>query len=123
MKDIQEHNRERLRAVQAFLKWYRINSGFNQQELSEYSDVHRNTISRYESCSPKNLTLLTIFEIADALELDVNQIQKYLQKKDLPLHLIHSLLRHHTTLFRKRFLLPTLTPKRIALISQWLLQL
>ena len=74
MKEIQEHNKERLQAVQSFLKWYRINSGLNQQELSEYSDVHRNTISRYESTIPKNLTLLTVFEIADALELDVNQI-------------------------------------------------
>jgi transcriptional regulator with XRE-family HTH domain len=74
MKEIQEHNKERLKAVQSFLKWYRINSGLNQHELSDYSDVHRNTISRYEACSPKNLTLLTVFEIADALELDVNQI-------------------------------------------------
>jgi len=74
MKDIQKHNLERLQAVQSFLKWYRINSGLTQQELSEYSDVHRNTISRYESHSPSNLNLLTVFAIADALELDVKQI-------------------------------------------------
>ena len=73
-EEIQEHNIDRLRAVQAFLKWYRINSGQTQQMLSECSDVHRNTIIRYESCNPKNLTLLTVFQIADALELDVNQI-------------------------------------------------
>jgi DNA-binding XRE family transcriptional regulator len=74
MKEIQEHNKERLQAVLAFLKWYRINSGYSQQMLSECSDIHRNTIVRYESCIPKNLTLLTVFEIADAMELDVNQI-------------------------------------------------
>ena len=74
MKEIQEHNMERLQAVQSFLKWYRINSGYSQQMLSECSDVHRNTILRYESGSPANLTLLTVFEIADAFELDVNQI-------------------------------------------------
>ena len=73
-EEIQEHNIDRLQAVQAFLKWYRINSGLSQQMLSEGSDVHRNTIIRYESCNPKNLTLLTVFQIADALELDVNQI-------------------------------------------------
>jgi len=74
MKEIQEHNLERLNAVTTFLKWYRINSGLSQQELSEQSDIHRNTILRYESSIPKNMTLLTVFEIADALELDVNQI-------------------------------------------------
>ncbi len=74
MKEIPQHYAERLRTVTSFLKWYRINSGLSQQELSEYSDIHRNTISRYESSIPKNLTLLTIFEICDALELDVNQL-------------------------------------------------
>ena len=74
MKEIHKHNRERLRAVSGFLKWYRINSGYSQQLLSEYSDVHRNTIVRMESGKPENLTLLTLFEIADALEVDVNQI-------------------------------------------------
>ena len=71
MNEIQE---PRLRAVTSFLKWYRINSGLSQQELSENSGIHRNTIIRYESSMPKNITLRTVFEIADALELDVNQI-------------------------------------------------
>ena len=71
MNNIQE---TRLRAVTSFLKWYRINSGLSQMELSEKSGIHRNTIVRYESSIPTNLTLLTIFEIADALEVDVNQI-------------------------------------------------
>lgn len=74
MKEIQQHNKDRLLAVQSFLKWYRINSGLSQKELSEYSGIHRNTIVRYESDTPQNLTVLTVFEIADALELDVNQI-------------------------------------------------
>ena len=74
MKNIQKHNKERLQAITSFLKWYRINSGISQNKLSEYSGVHRNTIVRYESSIPKNLTLLTILEIADALEIDVNQI-------------------------------------------------
>jgi DNA-binding XRE family transcriptional regulator len=74
MKEIEQHNNERLKAVTSFLKWYRINSGFSQLELSECSGVHRNTIVRYESNCPRNLTLLTVFEIADALELDINQI-------------------------------------------------
>lgn len=74
-KEIQSHNAQRLKSVTGFLKMYRIyNSGLTQLELSECSGVHRNTIVRYESFNPENLTLLTVFEIADALELDVNQI-------------------------------------------------
>ena len=73
-KKIQSHT-DRLRDVTGFLKMYRINnSGLSQLDLSLYSGVHRNTIVRYESCNPENLTLQTIFNIADALELDVNQI-------------------------------------------------
>jgi DNA-binding XRE family transcriptional regulator len=74
VKEIQQHNKDRLQAVSGFLKWYRINSGYSQIDLSACSGVHRNTIIGYESCCPRNLTLLTVFEIADALELDVNQI-------------------------------------------------
>lgn len=74
MKEIQQYNKERLQAVSTFLKGYRINSGLSQLELSEVSEVHRNTIGRLESGIPKNITLLTVFEIADALELDINQI-------------------------------------------------
>ncbi len=73
-KEIQKHNKERLKVISGFLKWYRINNGISQQELSENSGVHRNTIVRYESNCPRNLTLITIFEIADALEVDINQI-------------------------------------------------
>lgn len=71
MNNIQE---TRLLAVTSFLKWYRINSGLSQMELSEKSGIHRNTIVRYESSIATNLNLLTVFTIADALELDVNQI-------------------------------------------------
>jgi transcriptional regulator with XRE-family HTH domain len=73
-KEIQQHNKARLKAISAFLKEYRILSGYSQQELSECSNISRNTIVRYESSNLNNLTLLTIFEIADALELDINQI-------------------------------------------------
>lgn len=73
-EEIQEHNRERLQAISGFLKGYRINSGLSQLELSESAKLSRNTLVRYESCTPENLTLLTVFKIADALELDVNQI-------------------------------------------------
>lgn len=74
MKQVQQLNKERLLYVTKFLKWYRINSGYSQLELSEYSNIHRNTIVRYESDNPENLTLLTILKIANALELDIKQL-------------------------------------------------
>ncbi len=74
MKEIQKHNKERLNTITTFLKWYRINSGISQKELSEYSGVHRNTIVRYESSIPNNLTILTLLEIADALDLSLTEV-------------------------------------------------
>jgi len=75
MKEIQQHNKERLQAISSFLKEYRINSGFTQQELSEYSDVHRNSIILIEDIDlPHPPNIMTIFKLADAMELDVNQL-------------------------------------------------
>ncbi len=74
MKVTPKYNIERLRAVSTFLKEYRINSGYSQHELSECSNRHRNTIVSYETSNANNLTLMTIFDIADALEVDINQI-------------------------------------------------
>lgn len=73
-KEIPEHNKERLQAVAAFLKEYRISNGYSQLEVSESANLSRNSIVRLESQRPENLTLLTVFEIADALEVDINQI-------------------------------------------------
>ncbi len=73
-KDIPEHNKERLQAISAFLKEYRISNGYSQLDLSTTANLSRNTIVRMESSCPENLTLMTVFETADALELDVNQI-------------------------------------------------
>jgi transcriptional regulator with XRE-family HTH domain len=73
MKEIQPHNMNRLNAVTGFLKWYRINSGLSQMELSECSGVHRNTISRYERQSV-NLTIQTILQICDSLHVSISEV-------------------------------------------------
>jgi len=72
--DCQQHNNERLQAVSAFLKEYRIGNGYSQIEISDSANLSRNTIVRMESSCHENITLLTIFKIADAMDLDVNQI-------------------------------------------------
>lgn len=73
-KEIQAHNKERFQAISAFLKEYRISNGYSQSDISEAANLSRNTIVRLESSCPENLTLQTIFSIADALEIDINQI-------------------------------------------------
>lgn len=70
-KDI---NKKRLLDIKSFLREHRINNGYSQCEISRAANLSRNTIVRMESSCPENLTLLTVFEIADALELDINQI-------------------------------------------------
>ena len=73
-KEVLEKNKKRIQTISSFLKECRISAGYTQQELSSFSHVSRNSIIRFESCNPANVTILTIFEIADALELDINQI-------------------------------------------------
>lgn len=73
-KEIPEHNKERLQAVTAFLREYRISNGYSQMEISETANLSRNSIVRMESKRPENINLLTVFAVCDALSLDVNQV-------------------------------------------------
>lgn len=73
-KEIPVHNIERLQAITAFLREFRLGNGYSQHEVSESAKLSRNSIVRMESQRPENLTLLTVFDICDALELDVNQL-------------------------------------------------
>lgn len=73
-REIPEHNKERLQAITAFLKEYRLSNGYSQLEVSKASNLSRNTVVRMESCDAENTTLFTIFSVCDALMLDVNQV-------------------------------------------------
>jgi len=73
-KEIQEHNKERLHAITTFLREYRLGNGYTQNEISDSANLSRNTVVRMESCRSENITLLTIFDLCDALEIDVNQV-------------------------------------------------
>ena len=71
-KQIPEHHLKRLNAIGTFLRELRFNVGMSQQELSQNLNLHRNTIQRGENA--QNLTLLSIFELADALNININQL-------------------------------------------------
>jgi len=71
-KTIPEHQVKRFEYLKTLLHEYRINSNLRQEDLSQYSDLHRNTIVRIEQ--GKNLTLLSLFELADALQVSPREL-------------------------------------------------
>jgi transcriptional regulator with XRE-family HTH domain len=71
---ISSFNHKRLKELGCFIKHFRINRGLSQQELSELSGIHRNTIIKLESINPKNISIITLFEVLDALELCVFEL-------------------------------------------------
>ena len=63
-----QQHKKRMEYIAAFLRNYRLNVGKTQCNLSECTDsLHRNTIIRAENA--KNISLLKLFEILDAMEL------------------------------------------------------
>jgi transcriptional regulator with XRE-family HTH domain len=69
---IEEHNQKRLQSIGMFLREFRINSGLTQEEVSQFSSPHRNTIVRAETA--RNISLLKLFEIMDALGLEPREV-------------------------------------------------
>lgn len=63
---------KKLDYVAALIREYRINSGYSQMELSEYSNLHRNTLSRAER--GENITILSLIELCETLELDLKEL-------------------------------------------------
>jgi len=76
-KPIPEHHRKRFEAISIFLHEYRINNGLTQSDICQ--NLHRNSIVRaeksaHDSIHPQNLTLLTLFEIVDSLDLSLKEL-------------------------------------------------
>jgi transcriptional regulator with XRE-family HTH domain len=66
-KTISKNHDKRLRAIGAFIRELRYAEGLTQAEFSNQTNLHRKTIQRMEG--GKNMTLLTIFELADAFDI------------------------------------------------------
>ena len=71
-KPIPEHHKKKLDIIATYLRELRLNEGLTQKELSQIMNLHRNTVIRAENA--KNLTLLSVFELADALDININQL-------------------------------------------------
>ena len=69
---IPEHHQKRLDYLSFYIRELRFAEGITQYELSEKMNLHRNTILRAENA--KNLTLISLFELADAMEISLNEL-------------------------------------------------
>jgi transcriptional regulator with XRE-family HTH domain len=72
MKTIQDHNQKRLEYLSIFFRELRLNNGLTQVELSQETNLHRNSIIHIEKA--RNMTLLSLFELADALEISPKEL-------------------------------------------------
>jgi transcriptional regulator with XRE-family HTH domain len=71
-KPIPEHQLKRLEYISIFLRELRLNDGLTQEELCQHLNLHRNTVIRAENSG--NLTLMTIFTLADALNVSPKEL-------------------------------------------------
>ena len=66
---------KRLKTLGLNIKFARIQKGISQEELAEYVDTSRTTISFIETAR-QNPTILKIIDIARVLEVDINELIK-----------------------------------------------
>jgi DNA-binding XRE family transcriptional regulator len=71
-KPISSINKKRLEALAIYLRELRYSESMSQNEISHSLNLHRNTIIRAENA--ENLTLLTVFEIADAFDISISEL-------------------------------------------------
>ena len=73
MNTVTNQHQKRLNYLGAFIRNYRMNFGMTQYELSDCADsVHRNTLVRLEA--GKNISLVKLFEVLYALELEPHDL-------------------------------------------------
>lgn len=71
-KRIPKHHQKRLIALSTYIRELRFAQNLTIEELSQQSNVHRNTIQRAENTH--NMTILTVFELADALDINISEL-------------------------------------------------
>ena len=74
-KGLSALHKKRLQSIGNFISEYLFVMGMTQQQLSELSGLHRNTIQAI--CNhriPHNYSIISLFKIADALDLSLNEV-------------------------------------------------
>ena len=65
-------NMKRMKAVAAFLREYRLQSGLTQEILAEYAELNRASVIRLEAGKP--VSFQTICKYASGLDLTLNEL-------------------------------------------------
>jgi len=71
-KTIPENQRKRFAILSSYLREFGFAESLSQNELAQVTGLHRNTIINAEA--GRNLTLLNIFELADALDITSSEL-------------------------------------------------
>ena len=71
-QQVPEHHHKRLDTLGIYLRELRYSEGKTILQLSEHLDIHRNTIQRAETS--KNMTLQTLFVLADFYSIRVSEL-------------------------------------------------
>lgn len=71
-KEIPQKHTQKLELLSAYLRELRFSEGMTQKEFGQYLNIHYRTLQRAENS--KNITLLTVFEIADAFDINPKQL-------------------------------------------------
>lgn len=66
---------KRLKTLGLNIKFYRMKQGLSQEELAEKTNVSRDTISNIETGRCET-SILTIIDIAQTLNVDINNLTK-----------------------------------------------
>lgn len=68
---IRGKHKKRYDEIRLFIKNYRLNDGITQSQFSKMAETHTNTIRNLEA--GKNITLQTLFNCIDALDLSISE--------------------------------------------------
>lgn len=74
LESVPAEYQKKLDFIASMLREYRLNSGYSQNALIQELNLNlnRNTISRAEN--GKNISILSLFEIAATLEIDLKEL-------------------------------------------------
>jgi transcriptional regulator with XRE-family HTH domain len=72
-KPMPDYQEERINEIRSFVRNSRINSGLTQFELSRKADLHVNSLQRFEKGFSRNISLITLFSLIDALEMPLSE--------------------------------------------------
>ena len=71
-KPIPAHE-SRIEEIKMFIRNYRLNESLTISDFSELSDIHVNTIQRFEAGNKRNIKILTLFNYIDAMDMTLSE--------------------------------------------------